>query len=274
MRCCSSPTSGTIFLAASVGVEARRSATRSSSGASGSCPIADTTGVRQAATARTSSSSENGSRSSTLPPPRATTITSTSGCRVQLAHRLDHPRHRVDALHGDVAHLEAHRGPAQPGVLQHVVLGGRRPAAHQPDQLRQERQRLLAVRREQPLRRQRPLQPLQPGQQFADPDRPDLHGAQRQLPARRVPLGLGVHHHPRALADHVGDLARTPARKQVTAIETSCEVSRSVRNTTPAPGRRDSWVICPSTQTAPSRSIQPPISRDTSPTGTALPQTC
>ncbi|CAM5704995.1 hypothetical protein SGLAM104S_06539 [Streptomyces glaucescens] len=40
--------------------------------------MADTTGVRHAATARTSCSSENGSRSSTLPPPRATMITSTS----------------------------------------------------------------------------------------------------------------------------------------------------------------------------------------------------
>ena len=48
-------------------------------GQSGSCPIAETTGVRHAATARISASSENGSRSSTLPPPRATTITSTSG---------------------------------------------------------------------------------------------------------------------------------------------------------------------------------------------------
>ncbi|GAA2127953.1 4-hydroxy-3-methylbut-2-enyl diphosphate reductase [Streptomyces synnematoformans] len=37
--------------------------------------------------------------------------------------------------------------------------------------------------------------------------------------------------------------------------------------TTPAPGRRDSWVICPSTHSAPSRSIQPPIFRETTPTG-------
>lgn len=56
-------------------------------------------------------------------------------------------------------------------------------------------------------------------------------------------------------------------RKQVTLTEMSYDGSRSVRNTTPAPGRRDSWVICPSTHTAPSRSIQPPINRETSPTG-------
>jgi hypothetical protein len=61
------------------GVEQRTSATRSSSGLSGSCPMALTTGVRQRATARHSASSLKGSRSSTLPPPRAMTMTSTSG---------------------------------------------------------------------------------------------------------------------------------------------------------------------------------------------------
>jgi hypothetical protein len=40
-----------------------------------------TTGVRQAETARTRPSSEKGSRSSTDPPPRASTMTSTSGSR-------------------------------------------------------------------------------------------------------------------------------------------------------------------------------------------------
>ena len=73
--------SGTTSLAASVGVEARTSATRSSSGWSGSWPIADTTGVRIRCTALTSASSENGSRSSIEPPPRATTTTSTSALR-------------------------------------------------------------------------------------------------------------------------------------------------------------------------------------------------
>ena len=75
----SSAQSGTIRLPASVGVEARRSATRSSRGASCSWPIALTTGVRAAATARIRDSSLNGSRSSRLPPPRANTMTSTLG---------------------------------------------------------------------------------------------------------------------------------------------------------------------------------------------------
>ena len=79
IRANSSATSGTMRLPASVGVEARTSATASTMGESASCPIADTTGVWAAATARTSDSSENGSRSSNEPPPRASTITSTSG---------------------------------------------------------------------------------------------------------------------------------------------------------------------------------------------------
>ncbi len=70
---------GTTRFAASVGVDARRSATKSTSGASCSWPIALTTGVRQEATARTRASLLKGSRSSTLPPPRARMITSTSG---------------------------------------------------------------------------------------------------------------------------------------------------------------------------------------------------
>ena len=74
----SSPTSGTTQLAASVGVEARTSATRSSRGVSTSWPIALTTGVTAAATARTSVSLLKASRSSSEPPPRAMTMTSIS----------------------------------------------------------------------------------------------------------------------------------------------------------------------------------------------------
>ena len=68
-----------VRFAASVGVAARRSATRSHSGLSGSWPTALITGVVQAAIARHNVSSEKGSRASTSPPPRARTMTSTSG---------------------------------------------------------------------------------------------------------------------------------------------------------------------------------------------------
>jgi len=69
--------SGTV--AAAVGVDARTSAARSQSGVSCSWPTAETTGVGHPATARTTRSSLNGRRSSKLPPPRASTITSISG---------------------------------------------------------------------------------------------------------------------------------------------------------------------------------------------------
>ena len=85
IRRTSSVRSGTTRLAASVGVEARTSATKSTSGVSVSWPIAEITGVRQANTARQSASSEKGSRSSTPPPPRAMMITSTAGSRSSTA---------------------------------------------------------------------------------------------------------------------------------------------------------------------------------------------
>ena len=267
-RSSSSPTSGTTFFAASVGVEARRSATRSSSGVSGSCPIAETTGVRHAATARTSCSSENGSRSSTLPPPRATMITSTSGERVQLLHRLRRPAApRARPAPATLRTSKRTAGQRCRAFSSTSRSAARGAAADQPDQLRQEGQRLLAVGREQPLGGQRLLQLLQPGEQFTDADRLDLGGPQRQLPARRVPLGLGVHDDPGALAHHVGDRVEDLA----VARHAHRDVVRRDRAASgrrhPRPGRRDSWVICPSTQTAPSRSIHPPMSRDTSPTG-------
>ena len=75
----SSSRSGTTSRAATLGVDARASATRSLSGVSCSWPTAETTGTGHAAIARTSRSSLNGRRSSKLPPPRARMTTSTPG---------------------------------------------------------------------------------------------------------------------------------------------------------------------------------------------------
>ena len=71
--------SGETFTAASVGVSARRSAARSVSVTSISWPTPATTGMRAAATARTSTSSLKLQRSSRLPPPRTSAITSGRG---------------------------------------------------------------------------------------------------------------------------------------------------------------------------------------------------
>ena len=75
----SSARTGTAISAAAVGVGARRSATKSMSVVSVSCPTAEITGMRQAATARATISSLKAQRSSIEPPPRATISTSSGG---------------------------------------------------------------------------------------------------------------------------------------------------------------------------------------------------
>ena len=53
----------------------------------------------------------------------------------------------------------------------------------------------------------------------------------------------------------------------VSVSELSTDGSRSVRNAVRVPGRRLSWVICPSTQTVPSRWIHAAIWSETTRTG-------
>ena len=186
-------TSGTISLAASVGVEARTSATRSSSGLSGSWPIADTTGVRALATARISPSSENGSRSSTEPPPRAITITSTSAwwssrsraeitsaaarwpCIVACTTSNVTPGQRRVAL------SRTSRSAADRGAVTRPTRGG------------QERERPLQRGVEEPLGGQQLSAPLELGEQLAEADHPDLAGVERERAAVGVVGRLGVH---------------------------------------------------------------------------------
>ena len=199
-------------LAASVGVEARTSATKSSSGVSTSWPMALTTGVTAPATARTSASLLNGRRSSKAPPPRVMTMTSTARSRVQLAQGGAHLGHGVGPLHRHLTDLEDDRGPAAAGVLDDVLLGGAAAAADQPDPAGQERERLLAVARRTGPRRPAPLEVLQPGEQLAHADGAHLPGVELQGAALGPERRLGLHHHPRALgraapaiASRVGD---------------------------------------------------------------------
>ena len=78
---------GTAISAAAVGVGARRSLAWSISVVSVSCPTAEISGIAEAAAARTTISSLNAIRSSRLPPPRATMISS-------------RPRHRTAFAEG------------------------------------------------------------------------------------------------------------------------------------------------------------------------------
>ena len=135
---------GTTRFAASVGVEARRSATSSSSGWSFSWPIALTTGVDAAATARSSRSS--------LKPEQVLRVAAAAGdddhvdVRVGI-QRLERPDRLGDAavaLHGGVGRAEPHLRPAQLGVVADVLLGIGLLAGDQADDVGEERERLLA----------------------------------------------------------------------------------------------------------------------------------
>ena len=103
---------GTTFVAASVGVRARRSATMSEMTRSVSWPTPLTTGMRLSKIAWATPSSLNAHRSSRLPPPRPTIITST-------------PRQRVERADGGgdrcAGAVALHRGGVDPDL-------GERPA--------------------------------------------------------------------------------------------------------------------------------------------------
>lgn len=261
-RSISSPTSGTTFFAASVGVEARRSATRSSSGESGSCPIAETTGVRAAATVRTTSSSEKGSRSSTLPPPRATMITSTSG---RASSSLTACTTCGTAFTPCTATLRTSKRTA--GQRRRAFSSTSRSAA----EARPTTSPISCGRNGSGFLRSSANRPSAASDRFNRSSR----ASSSPMPTGRISVTRrdscprGAYHSglarttTRAPSDTASATSSQTCRKQVTLTEMSCDGSRSVRNTTPAPGRRDSCVICPSTHTWPSRSIQPPMSRDT-----------
>ena len=211
-RAVSSRRSGTSRRPASVGVEQRRSATWSTSGVSGSCPIAETTGVRHAATARQSVSSENGSRSSTLPPPRASTMTSTSGSRssTPIASTIC-----GTASAPCVAVCSSRKRTAgQRAVALETTscsAAEARPVI-KPDAAGQERETALAGGVEEPLRGQQRAQALDAGQQLADPDRADRVDAQAQRAPPEEERRLAVHHHPVALGDGRTAVADQPDR--------------------------------------------------------------
>ena len=228
----SSARSGTARLAASVGVDARTSATKSTSGVSVSWPIAEITGVRQAKTARHSASSENGQQ--VLHAAAAAghddhvdaRVLVEDGERVEdLGDRADGPCTATLITRNSTA------GQRRRALVEHVALGRAGPSGDQADPGRQERQAPLAGRVEQALGGEQLLESFQPGQQFAQPDLADLVGAQRERAAVGVEVRLGVHDDPGALAE-----VRHPRVEHV-AVRGHGEAdvgggSRRVRNTT------------------------------------------
>ena len=112
---------------------------------------------------------------------------------------LDHLGRGSGALHRGVRRLEGHRRPAAPGVLEDVALGGGAGRRDQPDDAGQERQPALEREVEEALGREQLAAPLEPGEQLAEPDHPDVAGVERQAAAVGVVGGLGVHDHARPL---------------------------------------------------------------------------
>ena len=142
--------------------------------------MALTTGVVHVEISRHSVSSEKGSRSSTLPPPRAMTMTSTAGSRVELAQRVDDLRHRVRSLHHGIADRESHGRPASRGDRHDIALGGGGSAGDEPDGVGQEGKWPLEPRVEQAFGVQQLAQPLDTRQQLAETDSANLADPQAE----------------------------------------------------------------------------------------------
>ena len=120
---------------------------------------------------------------------------------VEPLHGLDHLGRRARALHRGVRDLEGDRRPAAPGVLEHVALGGAVGGGDQADGAGQEGQRPLELGREQPLGGEQLAAALEPGEQLAEADHPDVAGVERDRAAVGVVRRLGVDDDARAL-DH------------------------------------------------------------------------
>ena len=204
--------SGTTSRPAIVGVDARTSAARSQSGVSCSCPTAETTGTGHAATARTSRSSLNGSRSSKLPPPRASTITSTPGARRARRSASTIP----GAARGPWTYVSATSTCAGGKRLWIAVSTSRFAAASlpvtSPIRRGQPRQRALPLGREQPFGRELRLQPLERREVRAEAEALDRERAQAEVAALLEQLGPAEDVHALAVVEVEPQRVELPAR--------------------------------------------------------------
>ena len=149
-----------------------------------SWPTAETTGTGQAAIARTSRSSLNGSRSSKLPPPRASTIDVDAGARPRRPSAVDERGGRarpLDVRLGD-EHVRGREAGGERG--EHVALRGRVVAGDEADAAREQRKRPLALGGEEPLGGELALQPLERREVRAEAEPLDRQCAQPEVAAR------------------------------------------------------------------------------------------
>ena len=230
---CSAAVSGTTFLAASVGVAARRSATRSHSGLSGSWPTALITGVR----ARGDRAAQRlvGERQQILDAAAAAGDHDDVdfGVAIEFAQRLDDLRDGVGPLHRGVADREPHRGPARAPPSSRRVRR-RWPAGDQPDHVGQERDRPLEPRSRTGPRRPAAGAAVDAGQQLAHPDSANLADAATRMcraRCRRWACRSTTTWVPSATSP----ARSTSSRGQVMVSDMSAAGSRSTMNTVWSP---------------------------------------
>ncbi len=158
MRTSSSERTGTAISAAAVGVGARRSAAKSISVMSVSCPTAEISGIMLPAAARTTISSLKHHRSSSEPPPRATIehvragdIGPSSGSALKPLDRRGDLFRRAVALHRAPARPARWRGKRSDSRCRMSRITAPVGEVTTPITARQERQELLAGLVEQAL---------------------------------------------------------------------------------------------------------------------------
>ena len=203
--------SGTAASAAWVGVEQATAATSSIRVESRSWPIALTTGTRSIATVRQSVSSQKAQRSARLPPPRVTTIASTSGRAASpwIAAAIAGAAWR--SCTGAKAQTTV-PAPAAPPQRRRAGRAGRRrvSAVTTPIVFGSSGRAQLLLQLEQALGPQLLAQRLQPGQQVALAGQPHVGGAEaeagRGLAAARVVVGPAGDH-------QFGAVAQRPLRQ-------------------------------------------------------------
>ena len=208
----SSARSGATSSAAAEGVGARRSATKSAMVKSVSWPTPLTTGKGLATMARARASSLKAHRSSMLPPPRISRMTSTSSSALSRASAARNCRGRLQALHGGRAQPDLGQREATPQHVADVLKGGGLRRGHHANHPREGRQRPFAPGVEEAFGLQRGLQGLEPCVEVADANGSQHRGVELVLPARLVNADVAEGLHGVALLRHetLAGRGRTP----------------------------------------------------------------
>ena len=169
----------------------RRRRRRAACGRCGGRPRRST-GTRSSATVRHSVSSQNANRSASEPPPRATTIASTSAqaARSWSARVIAGAAWR--SWTGANAHTTRPRQPRRSSAGQQVVARLAVLAAHHADRAREGRPVELLLVREQPFAVKRPAQLLELRQQVALAGDPEPRHGEREGGGGRARAGVVV----------------------------------------------------------------------------------